>query len=68
MLLDFPRKLYRKYKKENQALFDEICPGIKVKDRENLGILGSPMGASARRDLLNKKMIELHNYLKSLRK
>ena len=30
-----------------------------MEDRENLEILGSPMGASARRDLLNKKMIEL---------
>ena len=42
-------------KKRIKALFDEICPGIKVEDRENLEILGSPMGASARRDLLNKK-------------
>ena len=46
-------------KKRIKALFDEICPGIKVEDRENLEILGSPMGASARQDLLNKKMIEL---------
>ena len=46
-------------KKRIKALFDEICPGIKVEDRENLEILGSPMGASARRDLMNKKMIEL---------
>ena len=46
-------------KKRFKALFDEICPGIKVEDRENLEILGSPMGASARRDLLNEKMIEL---------
>ena len=35
--------------------------GIKVEDRENLGILASPMGASARRDLLNKKIIELES-------
>ena len=42
-------------KKRIKALFDEICPGIKVEDREKLEILGSPMGASARRDLLNKK-------------
>ena len=46
-------------KKRIKALFDELCPGIKVEDRENLEILGSPMGARARRDLLNKKMIEL---------
>ena len=42
-------------KKRIKALFDEICPGIKVEDRENLEILGSPMSAGARRDLLNKK-------------
>ena len=46
-------------KKRIKVPFDEICTGIKVDDRENLEILGSPMGASARRDLLNKKMIEL---------
>ena len=59
MLPDFPRKLYRKFKKKNQSAFRRNCPGIKVEDAENLEILGSPMGASARRDLLNKKMIEL---------
>ena len=58
MLPNFPRKLYRKLKKENQSAFDKLCPGIKVEDRENLEILGSPMGASARRDLLNKNLIE----------
>ena len=46
-------------KKRIKALFDEICPGIKVEDRENLEILGSPMGAGGRRDLFNKKVIEL---------
>ena len=52
MLPDFPRKLYRKLKKEKK-LFKEICPGIKVEDRENLETLGSPKGANARRVLLN---------------
>ena len=46
-------------KKRIKALFYEICPGIEVEDRENLEFLGLPMGASARRDLLNKKMIQL---------
>ena len=46
-------------KKRIKELFDEICPCIKVEDREYLEILGSSMGASARRNLLNKKMIEL---------
>ena len=46
-------------KKRIKTLFEEICAGIKVKDHENLKILGSPMGANARRVLLNKKLIEL---------
>ena len=46
-------------KRRIKALFDEVCPGIKVEVKENLEILGSPMGANARRDLLNKKLVEL---------
>ena len=46
-------------KKRIKTLFEEILPGIKVENRENLEILGSPMGANARRVLSNKKMIEL---------
>ena len=49
MLPNFPRKLSRKLKKENKALFDEICTDIKVEDRENLETLGLLMGANARR-------------------
>ena len=39
-------------KKRIKTLF---CSSIKVEDHENLEILGSPMGANARRVLLNKK-------------
>ena len=46
-------------KKRIKALFDEICPGIKLDDCENLEILWSPMGANAPRVLLNKKVISL---------
>ena len=48
--------------------FEEICPGIKVEDRENLEILGSPMGVNARRVLLNIKMIELQRLSEVLTK
>ena len=57
--LIFLRNCTESSKKRIKTLFDEIFPGIKVEDRENLEILGSPMSASTRRDLLNKKMIEL---------
>ena len=42
-------------KKKIKTLFEEFCAGIKVEDHENLEILGSPMGANARRVRLNKK-------------
>ena len=54
-------------KKRIKALFDKICPVIKVEHRENLEILGSPMGANAR-DLLNKKMIELQKLSEAVTK
>ena len=57
--LIFLGKCTESFKKRIKTLFEEICPGIKVEDHENLEILGSPMGANARRVLLNKKMIEL---------
>ena len=46
-------------KKRIKTLFEEDCPGIEVEYCEKLERLGSPMGANARRVLLNKKMIEL---------
>ena len=46
--------MYQKLKIRIKTLFKEFCPCI-----ENLEMLGSPMGANARRVLLNKKLIEL---------
>ena len=46
-------------KKNQSAFLKEVCPGIKVEERENLEILGSPMSTTSRRDLLSKKLIEL---------
>ena len=47
------------YEKRIKTLFEEIFPGIKVEDHENLETSGSPMGANAHWVLLNKKMIQL---------
>ena len=55
-------------KKRIKTLFEENFPGIKVKNHESLETLGSPMGANARRVLLNKKMIELQRLSKVVRK
>ena len=57
--LIFLGKCTESSKRRIKTLFDEVYPGIKVEDHENLEILGSPMGANAGRVLLNKKMIEL---------
>ena len=53
--------------KRMKTLFEEICPGIKVEDHENLEILGTLMGAKARRVLLNKKWLNCEDTLKLLR-
>ena len=53
-------------KKRTKALFDKNCPGIKEEDRENFDTLGKPMGAIARRVLVNKKSLNCKDSPKSL--
>ena len=42
------------------ASFQKICPGIKTK-KDELVILGSPLGPKSQADLLEKKINDLEN-------
>ena len=41
------------------ASFQKLCPGIKTPKRDELIILGSPLGPKSQADLLEKKNNEL---------
>ena len=41
------------------ASFQKLCPGIKTPKKDELIILGSPLGPTSQADLLEKKINEL---------
>ena len=43
------------------ASFQKLCPGIKTPKKDELIILGSPLGPKLQADLLEKKINELEN-------
>ena len=43
------------------ASFQKFCPGIKAPKKNELLILGSPLGPKSQADLLEKKIYELQN-------
>ena len=43
------------------AFFQKLCPGIKTPKKDELIILGSPLGPKSQADLLEKKINELEN-------
>ena len=43
------------------ASFQKLCPGIKTPKKDELIILGSPLGPKSQADLLEKKIDELEN-------
>ena len=57
--LYFPRKTTRTQYNTIIGQFQKVYPKIKLKSMDELEFLGSPIGESCRKDLLNEKTAEL---------
>ena len=55
----FPGDLTEKRRSTILASFQKLCPGIKTPKKDELIILGSPLGLKSQADLLEKKINEL---------
>ena len=59
MKIFFPGDITEKRRSTILASFQKFCPGIKTPKKDELIILGSPLGPKSQADLLEKKIIEL---------
>ena len=50
-----------KRRSTNLASLQKLCPGIKTPKKDELIILGSPLGPKSQADFLEKKINELEN-------
>ena len=55
----FPGDITEKRRSTILASFQKLCPGIKTLKKDELIILGSPLGPKSQADLLEKKIKEL---------
>ena len=55
----FPGDITEKRQSTILASFQKLCPGIKTPKKDELFILGSPLGQKSQADLLEKKINEL---------
>ena len=64
----FPGDITEKRRLTILASFQKLCPGIKTPKKDDLIILGSPLGPKSQADLFEKKIIELVNANGSVQK
>ena len=57
----FPGDITEKRQSTILASFQKLCPGIKAPKKDELIILGSPLGPKSQADLLEKEINELEN-------
>ena len=57
----FPWDITEKRRLTILASFQKLCPGTKTPKKDELIILGSPLGPNSQADLLKKKINELEN-------